>query len=160
VKFLRAVPFFLTVPAAILLYIPVLLRYLGFYADQPILPLQILGILCWLLGGVICAWTVYAFWHYGDGTPTPSEPTTSLVERGLYRYSRNPMYLGGLVIVLGYVFWFQTWVQLIYLLLAWVFFQSLIVFWEEPNTSKRFGEAYADYRQRVPRWIGFRKSQV
>ncbi len=131
-----------------------LLGYLGYTTGQPVIPLKILGALCWLLGGAVCAWTVFAFWQYGKGTPTPSEPTSLLVDKGLYRYSRNPMYLGCMVIVIGYFFYFQTWVQLIYIFIAGLFFHAVVVLGEERITRRRFGDQYDAYCQRVPRWIG------
>jgi len=90
----------------------------------------------------------------GQGTPSPIDPPTVLVESGLYRYSRNPIYVADVAIFLGWFVYSGELALLAYTLLVAVFLQVLIARVEEPQLLRRFGEPYADYVRRVPRWIG------
>jgi protein-S-isoprenylcysteine O-methyltransferase Ste14 len=94
-----------------------------------------------------------AFATRGKGTPAPTAPTTELVQSGLYRYSRNPLYVGALLIVLGYPLWFQSLALVFYWFAALLFFHIVIVVYEEPSLERRFGDAWTAYRRRVPRWL-------
>ena len=68
-----------------------------------------------------------AFATRGRGTPAPTAPTTELVQSGLFRYSRNPMYAGALLIVLGYPLWFQSLALVLYWFAVLLFFHLVIV---------------------------------
>ncbi len=152
-KLLKALLFFLLIPAAVLLYIPLLLAYLGFTNPSPQIWFYPLAIVFWLGGGAMCIATIVAFWRNGQGTPAPNAPTETLVVSGLYGFTRNPMYVGAWIVVSGYVFWFQSPAYIMYLLLVWLLFQGAIVFYEEPHLRKQFGPAYDEYSSRVPRWL-------
>lgn len=93
----------------------------------------------------------------GRGTLSPVDPPRELVIRGLYRYVRNPMYVGVSLIVLGEAALTRSRALLLY----WaVFFAAVNVFvigYEEPNLRRRFGESYERYTQRVGRWIPRRR---
>jgi protein-S-isoprenylcysteine O-methyltransferase Ste14 len=104
-------------------------------------------------GGAIYAWCVWDFASFGRGTPAPIDAPKSLVVRGLYRYSRNPMYLGVLTVILAWVFLSGTPRLLIYAALVWTGFHSFVVFYEEPHLKETFGKSYESYRERVGRWL-------
>jgi protein-S-isoprenylcysteine O-methyltransferase Ste14 len=72
---------------------------------------------------------------------------------GLYKYVRNPMYVGVLLAIVGHFLWFGFWSLLIYAVLLFLAFSVFVIFYEEPNLRQRFGKAYDEYHQRVPRWI-------
>jgi protein-S-isoprenylcysteine O-methyltransferase Ste14 len=152
-KFLGAALFFFLLPAAILIYIPFLLVRLDYINPEPIKIFYPLAILCWLAGTAMCIWTIVVFWKVGEGTPAPNAPTEKLVDRGLYGITRNPMYLGAWIILLGYVFWYQSEVFSLNTIVVGLFFHAIITLFEEPRLSKQYGEAYAAYRRRVPRWL-------
>jgi protein-S-isoprenylcysteine O-methyltransferase Ste14 len=61
-----------------------------------------LAILFFALGLAIYAWCVWDFASFGRGTPAPIDAPKRLVVRGLYRYTRNPMYVGVLTVLLGH----------------------------------------------------------
>jgi protein-S-isoprenylcysteine O-methyltransferase Ste14 len=151
-KLLGAAFFFFLLPAAILIYIPVLLAYLGFAHPHPNPIYFPLAILCWLAGSSVAIATIVTFWKHGQGTPAPNAPAEKLVQSGLFKISRNPMYLGAWIILLGYVFRFQSVVFVLYVVLAGAFFHAIVVLFEEPRLLKRYGQAYLDYRRRTPRW--------
>ncbi len=78
--------------------------------------------------------------------------------RSIYRYTRNPMYLGYFGIVLGEFFFFGNLLLFFYFLFIVLFVNLYLLFIEEPKLRKRFGSEYEDYIKKVPRWITLRKS--
>ncbi len=117
-----------------------------------------LAIPLWLIGSLIVLWCFWAFTFIGRGTPVPMEPPKELVVSGLYRYVRNPIYVGVLLIFLGHFLWFGYWALLIYTALSFIGVHFFIILYEEPTLKKKFGAAYEDYLKRVPRWIPRSKS--
>ena len=156
---LKALLFFLLVPGTIFVYLPLALGCLGFANPNPLLLLRILALPAWLLGLGSTGWCIWAFLRLGNGTPAPNEPPTELVAGGPYRYTRNPMYQAGLLILLGYALWFQSWLQWLYLLILVIFFHFVVTF-EERELQRRYGAAYLRYCEITPRWgLRLRKSQ-
>lgn len=103
-------------------------------------------------------WTVmlWCFWNFlvtGRGTPAPIDPPRELVAVGPYRFVRNPMYAAGLAALLGWILWSPS---LPLILAPFLFFAAAHLFvtgYEEPTLKKKFGAAYEEYCNRVPRWI-------
>jgi protein-S-isoprenylcysteine O-methyltransferase Ste14 len=89
----------------------------------------------------------------GLGTPAPVLPTSHLVVSGLYRYVRNPMYVGVAAAILGQGLLFGDKDTLAYGVLVWVAFHLFVFFYEEPTLRHRFGEEYEIFCRNVPRWI-------
>jgi protein-S-isoprenylcysteine O-methyltransferase Ste14 len=150
---LRAAVFLLTVPGTVLVYAPLAIAAAGVSRPHPSVALRVLAVLAWGGGLAVSAWVVVAFATRGKGTPAPNAPTTELVRSGLYRYSRNPMYVGALLIVLGYPLWFQLLALVCYWFAVLMFFHLVIVVYEEPSLARRFGPAWTAYQRRVPRWL-------
>jgi protein-S-isoprenylcysteine O-methyltransferase Ste14 len=105
------------------------------------------------IGGAIYAWCVWDFASFGRGTPAPIAAPKKLVVRGLYRFTRNPMYLGVLTIILAWSALFQALALMAYASVVALCFHSFIVFYEEPHLAREFGLEYADYRRDVGRWL-------
>jgi protein-S-isoprenylcysteine O-methyltransferase Ste14 len=63
------------------------------------------------------------------------------------------MYVGVLLVIFGHFLWFGFWNLLIYAGLVFLAFSAFVIFYEEPNLKQRFGPAYEEYLERVPRWI-------
>jgi protein-S-isoprenylcysteine O-methyltransferase Ste14 len=116
------------------------------------------ALLLFVAGGAIYAWCVWDFASFGRGTPAPIDAPKKLVVRGLYRFTRNPMYVGVLTVILGWVVLFRSWPLIIYLLSVGTMFQLFIVLYEERHLRREFGGEYDDYRARVPRWLFGRRS--
>ena len=112
------------------------------------------GFVVLALGTVLLFWCVRDFYVAGRGTLAPWDPAQELVVVGLYRFSRNPMYLAVLAILLGWTITFGSWLLLGYLVLVAIGFHLRVVRAEEPALQRTFGEAWQDYAARVPRWIG------
>ena len=94
--------FFWVAPAMVAGYVPWLLT--RWRVEAPLLGVaegRPLGYLLIILGAAIVVESFYRFAVKGLGTPAPIAPTTHLVVSGLYRYVRNPMYVGVLAVVLG-----------------------------------------------------------
>jgi len=104
-------------------------------------------------GGAIYFWCLWDFASFGRGTPAPIDAPRRLVVRGLYRYTRNPMYLGVLTVLLGWVVLSQALHLLLYAACVGTCFQLFVVCYEEPHLSRTFGEPYQEYRSRVGRWL-------
>lgn len=96
---------------------------------------------------------IVAFARRGRGTLSPLDPPRTLVVQGLYRYVRNPMYLGVATIGIGELIvwpsgglwiWWGAW-----LLLVNVF----VIAVEEPALRRQFGSSYTHYTRAVSRWV-------
>jgi protein-S-isoprenylcysteine O-methyltransferase Ste14 len=111
------------------------------------------GLVPIVLGVVIYFWCSNSFVFFGKGTPIPFTPTKKLVVTGLYRFVRNPMYIGGLLVILGEALFFQSKDLIIYTLVFFGAFNFLIFFFEEPYLADKFRETYERYRKSLRRWI-------
>ena len=112
-----------------------------------------LGLLAMLVGLIVVLSCVFGFIKHGKGTLSPADPTQRLVIKGLYRYSRNPMYVGVLLLLLGEALLFGSAMLLLYMLLVGIGFHLFVVYVEEPRLRKDFGEQYKVYCQKVRRWV-------
>ena len=105
------------------------------------------------LGGAICGWCFLEFALRGLGTPAPFDAPRRLVVSGVYRFVRNPMYVGMSVLLLGEA-WLTGRAGLVVETLVLIAFTSLLVMaYEEPVLRTKFGEDYAEYCRNVRRWI-------
>lgn len=111
------------------------------------------GLILITAGALIYLRCALDFVFAGKGTPAPIDPPKKLVVRGLYKYVRNPMYVGMLSLVLGQAIWFESKTLFGYAGLVFLLFTSFVFFYEEPVLRRKFGESYQRYCQTVPRWI-------
>ncbi|MBW4696958.1 MAG: isoprenylcysteine carboxylmethyltransferase family protein [Aphanocapsa lilacina HA4352-LM1] len=99
-----------------------------------------------------------ALWSFRElarrNTPlSPYEATTSLVEEGSYRFSRNPIYLALALVYAGLALWLGAlWPLLVLPVVLWIMVRGVIER-EEIYLERRFEEAYRRYKARVRRWI-------
>ena len=73
-----------------------------------------------------------------------------LLSRGLYAYSRNPMYLSELILMLGWVIFYGSTAVLIAFAVGYAFFNFYIVPTEERILEAHFGESYLEHKHKVP----------
>lgn len=111
------------------------------------------GLLLGTAGLALFAWCVILFARDGRGTLAPWDPTASLVASGPYAYVRNPMISGVLFVLLGEAIYFDSAALRRWAIIFLVVNQAYFMFSEEPGLEKRFGQAYRDYKVRVPRWL-------
>ena len=114
---------------------------------------QFSGLLVFVTGFVIMLICIVSFAVKGRGTLSPADPTKKLVVSGLYKFSRNPMYIGVIMILTGEAIFFQSVSLWIYLLAVNIGFNVFILLHEEPRLQRDFGEEYKKYCQKVRRWI-------
>ncbi|MDD1632895.1 MAG: isoprenylcysteine carboxylmethyltransferase family protein, partial [Methylococcaceae bacterium] len=112
------------------------------------LGLAVLGI-----GLAIYGWCVADFALAGRGTPAPIDPPKELVVRGLYRFARNPMYVGVLAVIAGQSWLFGSLPLAIYALAVFACFHVFVIAYEEPTLRRHFDGAYQRYCAAVPRWL-------
>ena len=115
--------------------------------------MTLVSTLLFVLGAAIYLWCVWDFATFGRGTPAPIDAPKKLVVRGLYQYSRNPMYLGVLILILAWAASFKAIILLVYMLIVGLAFHTFVILYEEPHLRKLFGESYFNYCTRVPRWL-------
>jgi protein-S-isoprenylcysteine O-methyltransferase Ste14 len=120
---------------------------------KPLHAHQYLGILLFIPGLIILIDCITRFFVEGRGTLSPIDPTKRLVVKGLYKYSRNPMYVGVMMMLIGEAVFFQSGSLWIYLVLFLIIFNLFIVLVEEPRLRRDFGEDYYQYCQKVRRWV-------
>jgi protein-S-isoprenylcysteine O-methyltransferase Ste14 len=83
----------------------------------------------------------------------PWQPTTAIIDSGLFRYSRNPIYLAFCLATLGCGLLFNSWWGIIAVLPVALLLQALVIRKEEAYLAARFGDTYLDYKRRVRRWL-------
>lgn len=93
------------------------------------------------------------FYRRGQGTLAPWDPPKQLVVEGMYRFHRNPMYVGVMFILFGWAGLTGSGWLLLYALGMWLAFHLRIVFYEERQLQRLFPKDWEDYRQHVPRWL-------
>ena len=112
----------------------------------------ILSVFCLIVGAGLISFAMGLFRRAGTN-PLPMRPTTALVLRGPYRYTRNPMYLGMAFVYAGTALLFDLRWALIVLPLVLFVVQTQVIAREERYLEARFGEEYRAYRARVRRWL-------
>ncbi len=151
--FTKASVFTLVVPGAVVVLVPYLLLADPSFGAIDVLGMSLLGVIPIVLGTALYLRCAYDFVLSGRGTPAPIDPPVKFVMRGPYRYSRNPMYIGVLAILVGEALLYRDLSLLYYLLALAVTFHVFIVSYEERALRRQFGESYSHYRETVPRWI-------
>jgi protein-S-isoprenylcysteine O-methyltransferase Ste14 len=109
-----------------------------------------------VIGSVLLLACVRDFYKACRGTLAPWSPPQTLVTTGLYRWSRNPMYLSVLVVLLGWSVRYESLWLLGYAAAVGVAFHLRVILYEEPVLRALFGEDWRSFSGRVPRWIGAR----
>jgi protein-S-isoprenylcysteine O-methyltransferase Ste14 len=112
------------------------------------------------LGGMIVVgailglglWSVLLFRRSGQ-SENPWKPTTQVVERGPFRFTRNPMYLQLILVCIGTAVMLINWWILGLTTVAGWLLQRLAILPEEAYLERKFGETYLSYKRRVRRWL-------
>ena len=115
-------------------------------------PAGLLGAAVFVLALALAVWALDTMTRAGTNVPT-NRPTTTIVESGPYRFTRNPIYLGmfGGLIGLGIAF-DNLWLPLMLVPFALVIRYGVVAR-EEAYLERKFGETYRGYCQRVRRWL-------
>lgn len=143
--------------------VTILMPFLLLNVDIQLLPVslgvfRLLGFVPISTGVVILLWGVSNLVIAGKGTPAPFDPPKELVVRGPYRFVRNPMYVGDLLVLLGESVLFESFIVLLFALLILSICHLFVTLYEEPILKQQFGEPYQRYFSTVPRWIPARRA--
>ncbi len=123
-----------------------------FVPDAALSPFRLIGIAVVILGMLMIVGAARLFRR--AGTPVaPTEPTSALVIDGIYRWTRNPMYLALSLILLGTALATGSLWFFIGLAAAIFAVTKLAIEKEEIYLADKFGASYLDYKARVRRWI-------
>jgi protein-S-isoprenylcysteine O-methyltransferase Ste14 len=146
----RALFAFLALPGVVAIAVPAwfaasALRSGGRFFQVGLLPL--------MAGLVLLLWCVRDFYVAGKGTLAPWSPPRHLVTVGLYRYSRNPMYVAVALMLGGWALAFASLTIAIYAVFVIAAFHLRVVFGEEPWLARTHGTEWHQYKARVPRWL-------
>ena len=115
--------------------------------------MRVIGFALLGAGAVLVLACVGVFVARGRGTPAVFDPPRQFVAVGPYRFVRNPMYIGGLMLLAGLGFYQRSLSILLFGLSMSALFHLFVVFVEEPGLKRRFGESYFAYKQSVNRWL-------
>jgi len=144
------------IPPPILALVMIVLIYLSsFFIESTKFNYQgSLSVLVLILG-LACAIPSFKLFARYKTTISPLKPSdaTALVTEGMYRYSRNPMYLGLLLLTIASTIWFGTWFGIIINIVFIFLINFLQIIPEEEALLEIFGEEYEEYKKNVRRWI-------
>jgi protein-S-isoprenylcysteine O-methyltransferase Ste14 len=150
---LKAIITTLLVPGSVIFLLPcIMLRHFGVTDWPDISGVTILAMTTGLIGFVLLLHCIWGFATYGKGTLAPIDPPKILVVQGLYRHTRNPMYLAVVLVLLSKALFFGNLSLLMYAFVVLVGFHLFVIFYEEPHLRAHFGESYDDYFKAIPRW--------
>jgi protein-S-isoprenylcysteine O-methyltransferase Ste14 len=144
---LRAAAAFIALPGVVAFLIPMLVVRANGWPTASVAGWPLL-----VAGTALLLWCVAAFFASGRGTLAPWDPPRQLVVRGPYRISRNPMYVGVLLILAGWATTFRLSSLVLYAVAVAVAFHLRIILNEEPFLKKTHRD-FPDYASRVPRWL-------
>jgi protein-S-isoprenylcysteine O-methyltransferase Ste14 len=129
---------------------------LDWLAPLPFLPADLpagwLGALVFALALALFAWAIVTVTSAGSNVPT-NRPTTTIVESGPYRFTRNPIYLGMFLGLIGLAIAFDDLWLLVMLVPFALVIRYGVVAREEAYLERKFGDVYRGYRSRVRRWL-------
>jgi protein-S-isoprenylcysteine O-methyltransferase Ste14 len=152
---------YIIVPLAMLVISPIIAKLidkkifnLNYLISQNIF-LLIISIIVIFTGILLVFYTIFLFKRYGNGTPNPKLPPKKIIIKGPYKYSRNPMALGGTIILLGESIFYYSISLFIITILYTIILYFNAKFIEEPELLKRFGNSYKEYLKKVPRFFPF-----
>lgn len=131
--------FVFIVPIVYSFFLPIKIFTIWFY----------IGLFIYLVGVVIGTMAMYDFY---------TTAVDDIVIKGIYRISRNPMYLGILLIYIGTGIASTSWVFLLFTIIFMILSHKLVII-EERFCLKKYGKKYHEYINRTPRWFGIPKSK-
>ena len=108
-----------------------------------------------LVGGVVIALAGVLSFHLAKTTVNPTKPNASstIVRSGIYRFSRNPMYLGLLLVLVGWLLLLSNLIAFVLLPLYIVYMNRFQIIPEERILTSKFNNHYNDYKRSVRRWF-------
>lgn len=155
-RVVKTLLFTVVMPGTVGLYVPQWLKSAGVELSWGA---RAAGLVFFACGATTYFWCAWDFVTKGLGTPLPIDAPRVLVVKGLYRFTRNPMYVGVLAVILSQALYYGAVSVAIYACAVLAAFELFVRFYEEPTLRRLFGAQYEDYCRKVPRWI-FRFSRA
>jgi protein-S-isoprenylcysteine O-methyltransferase Ste14 len=149
----------LALPLALLVWevlpwaISLLTSRVGWTAGRPGI-WNLLGLIPVVIGTIGLLWGIAV--HFAQ-SPQGIEwelDKSYLLTRGMYAFSRHPMYLSELILLLGWIIFYGSFALVIAFVAWFIFFQYYAMPNEERILEAHFGESYREYKNCVPRWVG------
>ena len=139
-------------PGLLLVLVPWWMTRFRLPEDEPLW--QVLGCTALMITGLLpLLESIWRFIVVGRGTLMPAVPPEHLVVSGLYRYVRNPMYVGVFTVIAGEAMLLQSRSLAIELAAVLLGMELFVRHYEEPKLSRTFGDEYSTYQQNVRRWL-------
>jgi protein-S-isoprenylcysteine O-methyltransferase Ste14 len=149
-RLVKTLLFTLVLPGTVGLYVPQALKDNA----TKVPPLfEWAGLVLFVCGVAIYLWCAWDFVSKGLGTPAPIDAPRVLVVKGLYRFTRNPMYVGVVNVILGQALYYGSGAVALYGCVVLTFFHLFVRFYEEPTLRRLFDGEYEEYCRTVPRWL-------
>jgi protein-S-isoprenylcysteine O-methyltransferase Ste14 len=130
----------------------VALHFLWPVRRLPNTPAKLLGLIPMLVGLVMNVWASNVFNRVGTAIE-PFRQSDQLVTNGLYRFTRNPMYLGFVLVLVGVAVMLGSLTPLLVIPPFIALTTIRFIHPEESALEERFGTAYLEYKRRVRRWV-------
>jgi protein-S-isoprenylcysteine O-methyltransferase Ste14 len=117
-------------------------------------PWNTIGLVLMVIAFSFELWSALLFFR-SQTTVNPMKPENSnkIVTSGTYQFTRNPMYVGLLMVLAGYAIWLGAITPFLLLPVFIVLITTQQIIPEEEMLEKNFGQEYLDYKQRVRRWL-------
>ena len=150
----RNVTMIVVFPGTVVVYIPYrLLAPLSIPEVISWSATQYVAVLLLAIGASILLRSIWSFAHVGKGTLAPFDETQKLIVVGLYRYVRNPMYVGVILILLAESWFWWSSTLLSYTGLCFIVANILVIGYEENRLRHKYGDEFQQYCRHVDRWI-------
>jgi len=135
-----------------LILLSVVLHFLFPIKKLIVSPYIYIGIIVFILGMWIDIWA-WAIFERKKTTLNPYKTPMKFATNSIYKISRNPMYLGMIIALLGLSIFLGSLSTFISPILFFILMKWIFIIPEEENMEKTFGKRYIDYKSKVRRWI-------
>jgi protein-S-isoprenylcysteine O-methyltransferase Ste14 len=150
---LRTALFTLLVPGTVLGLVPLALISTSWWPRFNLGAAHLIGSMFLTIGVAIIVWCFIDFIRRGRGTLAPYDPPRRLVVAGLYKYTRNPQYVGVILVALSEAVLSGRTLLFGYAVFLALGYHLFVRFYEEPTLRRMFGEDYIHYCTVVSRWL-------
>ena len=144
------------IPPPVLTLIMLLAAFLlGWLIPVPLPAPDWLPVVGWSLvgAGIVLAAGAISQFTRARTTFHPYEGATTVVKNGLYSFTRNPMYLANLCVLVGFPLVLNSYWGLILSPVLMLLMNRLVIQYEEAYLEAQFGQEYLDYKSKVRRWL-------
>jgi len=115
-------------------------------------PYNFMGFLFFVIGGILNIWTDQLF-KKNKTTVKPLEKPSAFIQTGPFKISRNPMYLGMTILLIGIGFVLGSIISFVGFILFIIAMEIAFITQEEKSMQEQFGQEYLAYKKKVGRWI-------